>query len=113
MSDLLKNLGQSDFDEFIKNTDKPVLVDFWAEWCGPCRIVGPIVEKLAEEYSGKVRVGKLNVDQNVALASKYGVTGIPTLLVFKSGEVADSVVGAAPEKQLKKMLDKHVDSKTN
>ena len=95
---------ESNFDELIK-TDKPVLVDFWAEWCGPCRLVGPHVEALATEYEGKAVVGKVNVDQHGALAAKYGVRNIPTLIVLKNGEVVDKVVGAVPKDTLAEKLD--------
>ena len=100
-------LTDANFTSEVLEDELPVLVDFWAEWCGPCRIVGPIVENLAEQYAGKVKVGKLNVDTNPKSATEYRVTGIPTLHLFKGGKVVDSVVGAVPEDQLKKMLDKH------
>jgi thioredoxin 1 len=92
------------FENEVLNADKPVLVDFWAEWCGPCRMVGPIVEELAEEYNGKAKIGKVNVDEN-QIATKYGIRSIPSLLIFKNGEVVDQIVGAVPKQQLKKQLD--------
>ncbi len=95
---------ESNFDELIK-TDKPVLIDFWAKWCGPCRLVGPHVEALATEYEGKAVIGKVNVDQHGALAAKYGVRNIPTLIVLKNGEVVDKVVGAVPKDTLAAKLD--------
>lgn len=95
---------ESNFDELIK-TDKPVLVDFWAEWCGPCRLVGPHVDALATEYEGRAVIGKVNVDQQGTLAAKYGVRNIPTLIVLKNGEVVDKVVGAVPKETLAEKLD--------
>jgi thioredoxin 1 len=90
--------------EVIKS-DKPVLVDFWAPWCGPCRMVAPIVDELSEEYDGKVKFVKLNTDDNVQTASQFGIRSIPTLLVFKGGEVAGQIVGFRPKSDLKKRLD--------
>lgn len=93
------------FDELVLKSDKPVLVDFWAEWCGPCRMVGPVVEELAGEYEGKAVIGKVNVDENREISAKYGIRNIPTLLVFKNGEVVDKQVGVAPKNQLASKLD--------
>jgi thioredoxin 1 len=91
-------------DEVIK-ADTPVLVDFWAPWCGPCRMVAPIVDELSQEYDGKVKFVKLNTDDNVQTASQFGIRSIPTLLVFKGGEVAGQIVGFRPKSDLKKRLD--------
>lgn len=103
MSKALKFTDES-FEQDVLNADKPVLVDFWAEWCGPCRMVGPVVDELAGEYEGKAKIGKVNVDEN-QVATKYGIRSIPSLLIFKNGEVVDQIVGAVPKNQLKKQLD--------
>lgn len=93
------------WDSEVINADKPVLVDFWAPWCGPCRMVAPIVEELADEYSGKVEFRKLNTDDNPKTAAKYGIRSIPTLLVFKGGEPVGQIIGFRPKGDLKKRLD--------
>jgi len=89
-------ITDSSFDEVI-NSDQPVLVDFWAEWCGPCKMIGPIVEELAGDYEGKVTIGKLDVDANPDVPSRFGIRSIPTLLIFKGGEIVDKVIGAVPK----------------
>ena len=94
------------FEGEVLKSDKPCLVDFWAEWCGPCRMVGPIVEEIAKEYAGKLKVGKLNVDQNGQTAAKYGIMSIPSLLIFNGGKVVDQIVGAVPKKQFAEKIDK-------
>lgn len=93
------------FEEDVLKSEKPVLVDFWAEWCGPCRMVGPVVDELAEEFEGKARIGKVDVDNNPEISTKYGIRSIPSLLIFKNGEVVDQIVGAVPKAQLKKQLE--------
>ena len=101
-------LTDNNFEVEALGSDKPVMVDFWAEWCGPCRMVGPIVEEVATEYSEKAVVGKLNVDHNPAVAQKYGIRSIPTILFFKNGEVVDRQVGAVPKAALVKKLEAHM-----
>lgn len=98
-------LNDNNFEEMVLNSDKPVLVDFWAEWCGPCRIVGPIVEELAQDYDGKAVIGKVDVDSNREISMKYGIRNIPTLLVFKNGEVVDKHVGVAQKNVLASKID--------
>ena len=96
------------WDSDVLNSDVPVLVDFWAEWCGPCRMMSPTVDAIAADYAGRVKVGKLNVDENGATGMRYNVRGIPTLLLFKGGRVVEQKVGACGKTDLQKMLDAHV-----
>ncbi|MBN8650946.1 MAG: thioredoxin [Cytophagales bacterium] len=100
-------LTDSNFDEVI-NSEKPVLVDFWAEWCGPCKMIGPVVEELAGDYEGKAVVAKINVDENPQVTARFGVRNIPTLLVFKNGQVVDKQVGAVPKSVLSQKLQAQV-----
>ncbi len=95
----------ANFEEMVLNSDKPVVVDFWAEWCGPCRMVGPVIEELSNDYSDKAVVGKVNVDNNPAISAKYGIRNIPTVLFFKNGEIVDKQVGAAPKSAYAGKLD--------
>lgn len=97
-------ITDSNLDEVLK-TDQPVLVDFWAEWCGPCKMIGPVVEELAGEYDGKAVIGKVNVDENPGAAAKYGIRSIPTLLVIKGGEIVDKQIGAVPKAVLAGKID--------
>ena len=105
---LTATLTDTNFDESVIKSSVPVLVDFWAEWCGPCRMIAPTVEVLATEYGGKVTIGKLNVDDNPNTAMQFGVRSIPTLLLFKGGEVVESVVGLTDKTRLQALLDKHL-----
>lgn len=101
-------LTDANFEEVVLKSDKPVIVDLWAVWCGPCRMVGPIVEEIANDYAEKVVVGKLDVDSNPATTAKYGIRNIPTILYFKNGEVVDKQVGAVPKSVLVEKLEKQL-----
>lgn len=102
-------LTEVNFDKEVLEASLPVLVDFWAPWCGPGKMVGPIVKELSEEYSGKLNVGKLNTDESPVIAERYGIRSIPTLIVFKNGKVVEQLVGALPKSQLQKIIDKHLE----
>ncbi|MBI0006219.1 MULTISPECIES: thioredoxin TrxA [unclassified Gilliamella] len=105
MSHSIVSLSEATFDNTINESTKPVLVDFWAEWCGPCKMVAPILEEIAQEYGDKIIIAKLNVEQNPNIAPKFGIRGIPTLLIFKNGEVVATQVGALSKAQLKAFID--------
>ncbi|NWG03103.1 MAG: thioredoxin [Syntrophaceae bacterium] len=102
----LVHVNDKNFAAEVLNSDLPVLVDFWATWCGPCRSISPMVEELAKEFLGKVKVTKLNVDESPSTPSQYGVRGIPTLILFKGGKVLDQIVGAVPKARLKSLIEK-------
>ena len=109
MAELL-TVTVDNFESEVLQSDLPVLVDFWAPWCGPCRVISPLVEEMASEYEGKLTVGKLNVDDHPSIAQKYNITGIPALLFFKGGEVANTVVGAVPKPVLLENVDQVVNT---
>ncbi len=101
-------ITDTNFQNEVLKSDKPVLLDFWAEWCGPCKMIAPVVDELANEYDGKLKVGKVDVDSNQQTSMQYGVRSIPTLLIFKGGRVVDQLVGAVPKKVLAEKITKHL-----
>lgn len=101
-------ITDNNFDQEVLKSDIPVLVDFWAVWCGPCKMIAPVVEELAGEYQGKVKIGKLDVDNNPNTAMKYGIRSIPTLLIFKNGNIVDQIVGAVPKNTISQKLESQI-----
>ena len=107
MSNKVKAVTNETFEQDVLQSNTPVLVDFYADWCGPCKVVGPVVEQLGNDYEGRVNVRKVDVDSNPELASRYGVRSIPTLILFKDGVVQDTVIGAVPRSKLVEVIDQH------
>lgn len=107
-SDLIKHVSDASFDSDVLKTGGPVLVDYWAEWCGPCKMIAPILDDLSSEYNGKLQIAKMNVDENSETPAKYGIRGIPTLMLFKDGAVVATKVGALSKSQLAAFIDSHL-----
>ncbi len=101
-------INEQNFEQEVIKSDTPVLVDFWAVWCGPCKVIAPVVEELSQEYHGKLKVAKVNVDENNMLAGKYGIMSIPTLKIFKNGQIVGEIIGAAPKTAIEAEIKKHV-----
>jgi thioredoxin 1 len=107
-SDLIKHVSDATFDSQVVQSDQPVLVDYWAEWCGPCKMIAPILDEVAKEYDGRLQIAKMNVDENREVPAKFGIRGIPTLMLFKGGQLSASKVGAVSKAQLTSFLDAHL-----
>ena len=107
-SELIKHTSDASFDSDVLQADKPVLVDYWAEWCGPCKSIAPILDEIAKEYEGRLKIAKINVDQNQSVPAKFGIRGIPTLMLFKNGNVEATRVGALSKSQLTAFLDSNI-----
>lgn len=105
-SEAIIEVSDSNFESEVVNSDVPVLVDFWAPWCGPCRAIAPIVEEISSSYEGKIKVGKMNVDENQATTMKFGIRSIPTIIMFKGGEAVDQIIGAVPKGEIEKVVEK-------
>ena len=108
MSDQIFHVTDETFEKEVLNSEDPVLVDYWAEWCGPCKMIAPVLEEIAEEYAGKLKIAKLNIDDNAETPPKYGIRGIPTLMLFKSGNVEATKVGAVSKSQLSAFIDSNM-----
>jgi thioredoxin 1 len=108
MSEAIKHITDNSFETDVVQAGKPVLLDFWAEWCGPCKMIAPILEEVAKEYGDKIQIAKINVDENQEIPAKFGIRGIPTLILFKNGEIAAQKVGALAKSQLTAFLDSHL-----
>ncbi len=108
MSESITHISDSTFEQEVLQSDQPVLVDYWAEWCGPCKMIAPILDEIAKEYDGKLKITKLNIDDNPETPPKYGIRGIPTLMIFKSGDVQSTKVGALSKSQLTAFIDQSI-----
>ena len=110
MSKNIVHVSDESFEQEVLNSEKPVLIDYWAEWCGPCKMIAPIIEELAEEYGEKIKIAKFNIDENPETPPKYGIRGIPTLMLFKNGNVEATKVGALSKSQLAEFIDSNIDT---
>ena len=108
LSGQIVHITDDSFDDEVTKSDKPVLVDYWADWCGPCKMIAPILDELSEEYSGRIKIAKLNIDENPVTPPKYGIRGIPTLMLFKNGNVEATKVGAVSKSQLTAFIDSNI-----